>query len=92
MLWLPLVEEPQYFASRLFASGFFVGHDPVGGTDEDVTELTRGKEIHDPLFNLIDLDIETRTNYTTFVDTASQFHNDLAGSVIVNDLEFSNVT
>ena len=69
-----------------------MGHDPVGSTDEDVTELTRGKKIHNPLLNLIDLNIETRTNHTTFIDTASQFHHNLARSVIINDLEFSNVT
>ena len=69
-----------------------MGHDPVGSTDEDVTELTRRKKIHNPLLNLIDLDIKTGTDHTTFIDTASQFHNNLARSVIVNDLEFSNVT
>ena len=88
----PLIEESQYFASRLFASGFFVGHDPVGSTDENVTKLTRGKKIDNPLLDLIDLDIETGTNHTTFIDASSQFHDNLAGSVGVNDLEFSNVT
>ena len=88
----PLVEESQYFSSRLFASGFFMGHDPVGGTDENVTKLTGRKKIDNPLLNLIDLDIETGTDNTTFIDASSQFHNNLAGSVVVNDLEFSNVT
>ena len=69
-----------------------MGHDPVGRTNENVTKLTRRKKIDNPLLDLIDLDIETGTNDTAFIDTSSQFHHDLARSVIINDLKFSNVT
>jgi hypothetical protein len=37
------VEETQYFASSLFALGFLVGHDTIGGTDQNVSKLTRRK-------------------------------------------------
>ena len=69
-----------------------MGHDPVGSTDKNVTELTRRKKIDNPLLDFIDLDIETGTNHTAFIDTSIQFHNNLARSVIINDLKFSNVT
>lgn len=87
-----LVEETQYFSSRLFASRFFVGHDPVRSTDQNVTELTRRKKIDNPLLEITNLDIKPRANDTALVDAASQFNDNLAGSVIIDNLEFSNVT
>ena len=68
-----------------------MGHDSVCSTDENVTKLTRGKEVDNPLFDFIDLDIKTGTDHTTFVNTTSQFNDNLAASVIINDLKFSNV-
>ena len=59
-----------------------MGHDTVGGTDKNVTKLTRGKEIDNPLLKVTNCHIKTRTNHTTLIDTSRQFNDNLAGSVI----------
>ena len=86
------VEESQYLASRLFASGLLVGHDTVRGGKEQMAELTAGEKIYDPLLDLVKGDIEARGDDTALVQTSRQFDDDLIGSVIVDDFEFTNVT
>mmetsp|Transcript_29150 Transcript_29150/g.43240 ORF Transcript_29150/g.43240 Transcript_29150/m.43240 type:complete len:129 (-) Transcript_29150:34-420(-) len=66
-------------------------HDAVGGGQDDVTEQTRGKKVDDPLFDVLDLDVEARRDDTALVDAAEQVDADLSGAVIVDDLELTDV-
>jgi hypothetical protein len=88
---IALVKESQYFASSLFASGLLVGHDTVGGRQEYVAELTRGQEVDNPLFQLVELDVKAGTNDTALVETAIELNDNFVGPVVVDDFEFSNV-
>jgi hypothetical protein len=87
-----LVEEAQYFPSSLFASGFFMSQDTECGRQKNVTELTTGEQIHNPFLDFAIFDVEARGNNTTLVEASGQFNDNLAGSVIVDDLEFTNVS
>ena len=54
--------------------------------------LSRWKQIRRPLFNLVDGDIESWRNDSALVQASRQINDDLAGSVIVDAFELSNVT
>jgi hypothetical protein len=88
----PLIKESQYFASSSFAPRLFVGQNSIRGRNQNVTKLTTGQQIDDPLFKFTVFDIETRRNYTALVETSRQLNDNFVGSVIINDLEFTNVT
>lgn len=87
-----LVEEPQDLASRLFATGLFVRHDPVRCGQNDVTKLTTRQKVDNPLFNFTIFNIKSGTDHTTFVQSARQFNNNLVGSVVVDNFKFPNVS
>lgn len=87
-----LVKEAQDLSSSLFASRLLVCHDTISGRDEDVSELTRRQQVHHPLLDLTDFDVESGRDDTALVDASGQFNHDLAGSVVINDLEFTNVS
>lgn len=40
----------------------------------------------------LDGDVETGGDNTALVEAADELHNDLAGAVVVNDLELTNIT
>jgi hypothetical protein len=54
--------------------------------------LARGKQVVAPLVNAIDGDIEAGRYDSALVEAAVQVHNNLARSVVINDLELVNVT
>ncbi|KAK5635709.1 hypothetical protein RRF57_011421 [Xylaria bambusicola] len=47
-----LVEEAQYLSRDVFPSGGVVVHDTGGCGEDNVTELTSGQELRNPLFHL----------------------------------------
>jgi hypothetical protein len=89
---LSLVEETKYLSSSLFALGFLVRHDSIGCGDEDASELTRGQQVDHPLFNLFVIDIKPRRDDSTLVETTIELDDNLVGTVIVYNFEFSNVS
>lgn len=52
-----LVEETNDLAGNVLAAGLLVVHDTGGGGQDDVTELTRGKELDNPLLHVAELDV-----------------------------------
>ena len=58
---------------------------------DDDTEATSRKEQVDPVLDLVDLDVVSWRDDAGLVQTAVQLHNDLAGAVVVNDLELADV-
>jgi hypothetical protein len=73
-------------------TGLLVVHDTGGGSKDDVTELTRGKELGNPLLELAKLDVVAGGNATGLVDASVKLDNDLSGTVVIDFLEFSNVS
>ena len=67
--------------------------DVLQATDQDDdTEATSRKEQVDPVLDLVDLNVVSWRDDTSLVQSAVQLDDDLAGTVIVNDLELANVT
>jgi hypothetical protein len=57
-----------------------------------MTETTRRENVLDPLLNILDCNIETGGNNTALVDATNQFNNDLSRAVVIEDLEFTNIS
>lgn len=72
-------------------SALFVGEDALGGGEDEVSELSGGKDVVGPLFEIGKKDVVARRDDSAFVDTANQFDYDLFASVIVDDFELSDV-
>jgi len=85
-------EEAEDFAADVLPTSFFVVHDASRCGHHDEAELSGGKEIRRPLFDLIDGDVESRRDDSAFVQSSRQIHHDLAGSVVVDALELSDVS
>lgn len=71
--------------------GLLVVHDTSGGGENDVTELTRGKQLDDPLLEIAELDVVAGGDDTGLVDAAVELDDDLAVAVVINLLELANV-
>ena len=69
-----------------------MGHDAHGGSQNNVAELAGGEEVDDPLLDLVLRNIESRADNAALVEASRELNYDLAGPVIVDDLEFSNVS
>ena len=73
------------------SASLLVVHDAVGGGEDEVTELTRGEDVRDPLVELGELDIEAGGHDTALVETADEGDDDLAAAVVINNLVLANV-
>lgn len=76
----------------MLGDGLMMVHDTVGGGQDDVTKLPGGQDLIAPVLNLVDWDIESRRNDSALVYPSEQLNNDLSGSVVVDDLELSDVS
>ena len=59
--------------------------------EDDDTEPTSGKEQVDPALDLGDLNVEAGRDDTGLVETSVELDNDFAGTVVIDDLEFTNI-
>ena len=66
-------------------------HDTGGGGQDNVTELTRGEELDDPLLNIAELDVVAGRDDTGLVDAAVKLDDNLAVAVVIDLLELANV-
>lgn len=53
----------------MLTSGFLVVHDTGRGSQNDVAELTRRKELDNPFLKLTELDVVTGADDTSLVET-----------------------
>jgi hypothetical protein len=67
-------------------------HDAKCGGEYEVSELTRWKEIHYPLFDIVVAHVETRRNDAALVDPTNKLYNNLSRSMVVNDGKFPNIS
>ena len=75
----------------MFPPGFLVVHDAPGGGENHEAKVSGGQEVVGPLLDVADGHIEPGRDHPALVQTTSQVHNDLPGSVIVNNLTISNI-
>ena len=87
-----LIEKADHLSADVLASRFFVIHNALRGGQHDVTELTAGKQVASPHLDLVHLDIEARRDATALVQTTNEINHDLAGTVIVDHGDITNVT
>ncbi len=55
-------------------------------------KLTGWQKVLCPGFDLVEGNIKSWRNDTTLVEATVQVDNDLSGSVIIDDFEFTNIT
>lgn len=87
-----LVEEANDLAGDVLAAGLLVVHDTGRGGEDDVAELTSREQLDNPLLELGETDVVAGRDDADLVEAAVELDNDLAGSVVINLLELSNVT
>jgi hypothetical protein len=75
----------------VLAASLLVVHDTSGGGQDDVAELTGGKELGSPLLEVTELDGVAGVDDTALVEAAVQLDDDLAGAVVINLLELADV-
>ena len=86
-----LIEEAKNFSSSLSSTGLLMIHNTKSRGHHDVSELTRGKNIHNPLLYVLERHIEARGDDSTLVNTSNELYNNLAVAVIVKHSEIPNV-
>ena len=86
-----LEEKAEDLSTSVLAASFLVGHDPVGSGEDQVSELTRGQQVRSQLLDLGQGDVESGGDDAALVQTTEEIDDNLATSVIVNDLEVANV-
>lgn len=72
--------------------GLLVVHDTSRGGENDVTELTGGKQLDNPLLHVAELDVVAGGDDAGLVDAAVELDDDLAVAVVIDLLELANVT
>ncbi len=87
-----LVEETDDLSSDVLSAGLFVVHDTSTGGEDDVAKLTRGQQLHHPLLEVAELDVVAGRDDTSLVQAAVELNDNLATAVVINLLEFTNVT
>lgn len=68
-----------------------MSEDTLGGGQDEVSELSGGKDVAGPLLILINQDVVVGRDDSTLVDAADQLHNDLLAPVVIDDLKLTNV-
>lgn len=86
-----LIEEADDLAGNVLPPGLLVVHDTGGSGQDDVAELTRGQQLDNPLLEIGETDVVAGRDDTGLVQAAVELDNDLAGSVVVDLLEFTNI-
>ena len=86
------VEESQYLSSDLSLSGIIVIHDSLVGSKDNVSELSGGEDLNEEFLEVLELNIESWGNDSTFVESSVKFDDDLSGSLVINDLEVIDIS
>lgn len=86
-----LVEETDDLSGNVLAAGLLVVHDASRGGQDDVTELTGGQELDNPLLEVTETNVVAGGDDTGLVEAAVQLDDDLAGAVVIDLLELSDV-
>ncbi|WZZ21697.1 hypothetical protein YC2023_123084 [Brassica napus] len=100
------VKESKNFSTNILSPRLFVVHDTGGGCKNNVTklhnynkndtarvktDLSGRKKTSGPTFDLLNSDIETGTDDTTFVQSSIELNDNLTRPVVINVLELANL-
>lgn len=87
-----LIEESNDLSRDVFPSSLFVIHDAGTRGQDNVSKLTGRQKFDDPLLQITQLDIVSRWNNTSLIETAIELNDNLAWSVVVDFFVFPDVT
>jgi hypothetical protein len=76
----------------VLSAGLLVIHNTVGGGEHQLTELAGRKQVGSQLLNLVQGHVESGRDDTALVQTTEQVDDNLAASVIIDNLEVTNVS
>lgn len=91
-IYKSLIKESQHLPSSLLPPSLLMCHNTISGRHNYMSELTWGQKVNDPFLDFANFNIETGGDDTTLVKTSVEFNNDLLGTVIIDDFEFTNVS
>ena len=77
--------------THVLPSSLLVVHDARRGGEDDLSEGSSGEQQVDPVLDGIDTDVESGRDDTGLVESTVQLDDDLAASVVVDDLELADV-
>lgn len=86
------IEIAKNFATSLLLSGLFVVHDAHGSGHDHKTKLTGGEQVGGPLLDVLVANIEPGRDDSTLVQTSVQLHNNLSGTVVIDNFKLTDVT
>lgn len=80
-LFSSLVEETKDLSGNVLPPGLLVVHDTGRGSENDVAELTGGKQLDNPLLEVAELDVVAGRDNAGLVDAAVELDDDLCKQV-----------
>lgn len=86
-----LVEVAKDLAGNVLPAGLLVVHNTGRGRQDDETERTGGKHARHPTLDLVQRHRVTGRDDTALVDAADELHNNLAITVVIDDLKVTDV-
>ena len=86
------VEVAEHFATSVLSFGLFVVHDAEGGGEDNITKLSGGQDVVDELLEVLQFKIISWGDDTAFIKSAVKLNNDLSSSLVINNLEFVDIT
>lgn len=86
------VEKAKDLSSNASDSRFLVVDDPHGGSQDQISDVTRGERVCDPLLNFIYTTVKPRRNNTTLVESSVQLYDDLARAMVIDNGELADVS
>lgn len=84
-------DRPEPRPTHVLSPGLLVVHDTGRGGEDDLAEGTGGEEQVDPVLDGVNGDVEAGRDDARLVETAVELDDDLAASVVVDDLELADV-
>ena len=76
----------------MLAASLLVIHNTSGGSENDETELASWEKLDNPLLEVVKTDVVAWGDDTSLVEATVKLDDDLAGAVVIDLLELSDVT
>lgn len=75
----------------MLSLGLLVIHDTVGSCQDDLTELSGGKNVLDELLEVLELEVVSGRDNAALVKSTVQLYHNFACTLVVDDFEFTDV-
>ena len=75
----------------MLSLGLLVVHDAVGGRENDLAELSGGKNVVDELLEVLQLQVVSGGDHTALVKSSVELNNNFACSLVIYDLKLIDV-